>query len=120
MIEIIGKEKISGFGTDTPLLSKLQKFGMDGFISKYKISKETVDHLISDLKKNQGASYVLAGSSLPESNTHSSKSPNEALGNSALHAKDQSRVTQIPLSSKADWDALLASMKGGKRCGNSF
>jgi MoCo/4Fe-4S cofactor protein with predicted Tat translocation signal len=114
MIEIIGKEKISGFSTDSAAMSRLQKHDMSNFISKYGITKETVDHLISDLKKNQGASYVLAGSSLPESTHIAVNLLNEALGNTALHAKDQSHVTQIPLSPKTDWDALITSMKGGK------
>jgi molybdopterin-containing oxidoreductase family iron-sulfur binding subunit len=57
---------------------------------------------------------VLAGSSLPESTHIAVNLLNEALGNTALHAKDQTRVSQIPLSSKADWDTLIASMKGGK------
>jgi len=114
MIEIIGREKISGFSTDSTAMSRLQKHDMTNFIAKYGISKTAVDHLISDLKKNQGASYVLAGSALPESTHIAVNLLNEALGNNALHSKDQSRISLVPLSPKSEWEALISSMKGGR------
>ncbi|MEZ4688683.1 MAG: hypothetical protein R3A12_00290 [Ignavibacteria bacterium] len=47
-------------------------YNLDAFAEANGISKEVLEHLISDLKKNQGSSYVSAGSSLPES-THCSQ-----------------------------------------------
>ncbi len=109
--EIIGKERLS---SDPGVLSRVSKVDMTSLISKYNFKKEAIDHLVSDLKKNRGASYIIAGSALPESTHIAVNLLNDALGNTALHSKDQARVTIIPHSSKSDIETLIASMKGGK------
>lgn len=112
LIELVGKDKLAG--ADAAALSRLQKFGMQNFITKYNLKKEAIDHLVKDLKANQGASYVIAGSALPETTHIAVNLLNESLGNSALHSKEQSRVTVIPHSTKSELEALVASMKGGR------
>lgn len=112
MIELIEREKVPT--ADPNLLNRLQKAGMSSFITKYNIKKETVEHLVSDLKKNKGASYVIAGSALPESTHIAVNLLNDALGNTALHAEDDTRVTVLPHSAKSEIEALISSMKGGK------
>ena len=112
--EFVTKEKISNFGSDAGVSSKLQSYRLSEFAAKNNLSKEVVEHLITDLKKNQGSSFVTAGSMLPESTHIAVNMLNEVLGNSKLYVKDVSNVEQIPLSTKADLENLISDLKSGK------
>jgi len=111
--EFVSKQKISGFGSDAGISSKLSKYNLDQFAEKYKLSKEVLEHLISDLKKNQGSSYISAGSLLPESTHIAVNLLNEALGNTKLYITDVSGVELIPLSTKAELEGLVSNMQSG-------
>ena len=111
--EFVSKQKISGFGSDAGISSKISKYNLDQFAEKYKLSKEVLEHLISDLKKNQGNSYISAGSLLPESTHIAVNLLNEVLGNTKLYITDVSRVELIPLSTKAELEGLVSNMQSG-------
>jgi len=111
--EFVSKQKISGFGSDAGISSKLSKYNLDQFAEKYKLSKEVLEHLISDLKKNQGSSYISAGSLLPESTHIAVNLLNEVLGNAKLYITDVSGVELIPLSTKAELEGLVSNIQSG-------
>lgn len=112
--EFVSKEKISGFSSDSGVTSKLSKNNLEEFASKYNLSKEVLEHLISDLKKNQGNSIITAGSALPESTHIAVNLLNEVLGNTKLYSKDVSPVVLLPLSTKAELENLSNDIKSGK------
>ena len=111
--ELVSKQKISGFGSDAGISSKLSRYSLDQFAEKYKLSKEVLEHLISDLKKNQGSSYISAGSLLPESTHIAVNLLNEVLGNAKLYITDVSKVELIPLSTKAELEGLVSNIQSG-------
>ena len=112
--EFLIKEKISGYAADAGIASKLSSYNLNSFAEKNGMSKEALNHLISDLKKNQGGSYISAGSALPESTHIAVNLLNEVLGNSKLYSKEVSKVSQIPFSTKAEIENLANDMKSGK------
>jgi MoCo/4Fe-4S cofactor protein with predicted Tat translocation signal len=112
--EFLVKEKISGYAADTGIASKLSSYNLDSFAEENGMSKEVMEHLISDLKKNQGSSYVSAGTALPESTHIAVNLLNEVLGNSNLYSKEVSNVSLIPLSTKSELEDLANDMKSGK------
>jgi len=112
--ELTGKQKISGFGSDAGVSTKLQNYNIGEFASKYNLSKEVIEHLINDLKKNQGSSFISAGSALPESTHIAVNFLNEALGNNRLFIKDVTTVVFSPLSTKSELEALVSNMQSGK------
>ncbi|MEO8665268.1 MAG: TAT-variant-translocated molybdopterin oxidoreductase [Ignavibacteria bacterium] len=112
--EFITKQKISGYATDSGVSSKLSKYNLKEFAEKYHLSEEVLDHLVSDLKKNQGSSFISAGSALPESTHIAVNLLNEVLGNSKLYVTDVTNVIQIPLSTKAELENLSNDLKSGK------
>lgn len=112
--EFISKQKISGYANDAGINSKLQKNNLEEFATKYNIQKEVIEHLISDLKKNQGSSYISAGSMLPESTHIAVNLLNEVLGNSKLYIKDETSVELIPLSTKSELENLASDIQSGK------
>ncbi|MEO8210129.1 MAG: 4Fe-4S dicluster domain-containing protein, partial [bacterium] len=111
--EFLGKEKVSGFATDSAVTSKLSKYNLEEFAAKNNLSKEVLEHLVSDLKKNQGSSYISAGSMLPESTHIAVNLLNEVLGNTKLYSKDISIVELLPLSTKAEIENLVNDIKSG-------
>ena len=112
--EFVSKERISGFGSDAGVSAKLQNYKLEEFISKNNISKEIVEYLIGDLKKNQGSSFVTAGSMLPESTHIAVNLLNEVLGNNKLYDKEVLNVEQIPLSTKSEIETLVSNLQSGK------
>ncbi|MBS1519284.1 MAG: TAT-variant-translocated molybdopterin oxidoreductase [Bacteroidetes bacterium] len=112
--ELAGKEKISSYSSDAGIMSKLQSFNLKSFAEKYNLSEEVINHLVSDLKKNQGASYVSAGSMLPESTHIAVNMLNEVLGNSALYKKEVSNVKVMPLSTREELENLVSDLNSGK------
>ncbi|MDZ4711164.1 MAG: TAT-variant-translocated molybdopterin oxidoreductase [bacterium] len=112
--EFVSKQKISAFASDASVGSKLSKYNLEEFSVKHNLTKEVIEHLVSDLKKNQGSSYVSAGSMLPESTQIAVNLLNEVLGSSKLYSTEESSVTQIPLSTKVDIENLVSDMKSGK------
>jgi molybdopterin-containing oxidoreductase family iron-sulfur binding subunit len=112
--EFIVKERLSGFGADAGINSKLQSYDLKNFIAKNNINAEAAEHLISDLKKNQGSSFVTVGSMFPESTHIAVNLLNEVLGNTKLYSKDVLNTEQIPLSSKAELENLASDLKSGK------
>ncbi len=111
--EFVTKQKISGFGADAGISSILGKYNLDQFAEKYKLSKEVLDHLISDLKKNQGSSFISAGSMLPESTHIAVNLLNEVLGNTKLYNTEVSKTGLMPLSSKSELENLVNDIKSG-------
>ncbi len=111
--EFIGKQKISGFAGDAAVGSKLSKYNLDQFAEKNKLSKEVLEHLISDLKKNQGSSFISAGSMLPESTHIAVNLLNEVLGNTKLYNTEVSKTELLPLSTKAELENLVNDIKSG-------
>ncbi len=112
--EFVSKQKVSALSADGGVTGKLQSYNLNSFVEKNNLSKETVAHLIEDLKKNQGSSFVTAGSMLPESTHIAVNLLNEVLGNNKLYIKDVSIVEQVPLSSKSELENLISDMKSGK------
>ncbi|MEP7146591.1 MAG: TAT-variant-translocated molybdopterin oxidoreductase, partial [bacterium] len=112
--EFLSKEKISGFASDSAVSSKLSDHKLEEFAAKYHLSKEVIDHLVSDLKGNQGSSYISAGSVLPESTHIAVNLLNEALGNTKLYTTDVTNVVLVPLSTKAELENLINNFKSGK------
>lgn len=112
--EFILKEKLSGFTADAAVSAKLQSYDLKGFISKNNLNEEAIKHLVSDLRKNTGSSFVSAGSMLPESTHIAVNLLNEVLGNTNLYVKDVQNIEQIPLSTKAELENLISGLKSGK------
>lgn len=112
--EFVSKQKISAYSSDSGIGSKLSSYNLGGFASKTNISKEVIEHLVSDLKKNQGASFVSAGPVLSESTHIAVNLLNEVLGNSKLYNINVLPVSQIPLSTKTQLENLSNDIKSGK------
>ncbi len=112
--EFLSKQKISAFATDASASSRLSQYNLDDFAAKNNWSKEVLGHLVTDLKKNQGASFISAGSMLPESTHIAVNLLNEVLGNSKLYSKDNTTVVLNPLSNKADLENLSSDIQSGK------
>lgn len=112
--ELVSKEKISSYSSDSGITSKIQQYDLNSFAAKHNMPANVISHLVSDLKKNQGASFVSAGSMLPESAHIAVNLLNEVLGNSALYIKDVSSVTLMPLSTTAELENLVSNLNSGK------
>ncbi len=111
--EFLSKEKISVWASDPGITSKLSQYNLEEFAGKNNLSKEVIEHLISDLKKNQGSSYISAGSALPESTHIAVNLLNEVLGNANLYSKEITEVEFIPLSSKQEIENLVSDIQSG-------
>lgn len=109
--EFVSNQKISSYASDSGITSKLSSYKLKDFIEKNKLSEEVVAHLIDDLKKNQGSSYVSAGSMLPESTHIAVNLLNEVLGNSKMYSGEQTEL--MPLSSKSDLENLIFEIQSG-------
>jgi anaerobic selenocysteine-containing dehydrogenase len=84
------------------------------FGKKTGLDAKELKQLVKDLSENKGKSIVHAGNGLSEDVHIAVNVLNELLGNSALYNRAQSVVEHQPLSSKAEWEALVAKMNGGK------
>lgn len=112
--EFVSKQKLSSFATDAGVTGKLQSYSLSQFAEKNNLNKDVIAHLVSDLSKNQGSSFVSAGSMLPESTHAAVNLLNEVLGNSKLYIKEESEVELMPLSTKSDIEALVSAMQSGR------
>jgi MoCo/4Fe-4S cofactor protein with predicted Tat translocation signal len=111
--EFVSKEKISVYNLDSGVTSKLSTFNLEEFAAKNNLSKEVIEHLVSDLKKNQGASFISAGAALPESTHIAVNLLNEVLGNSKLYSTDVSNIELTPLSSKSELENMVSEIQTG-------
>ncbi len=84
------------------------------FTKKYKLDEKVVKHLVDDLEKNAGSSFVLCGEKLPESTHIAVNMLNEILGNTKLFSSEASHVEVMPLSSQQELENLAANMNTGK------
>ncbi len=85
---------------------------LDELIKKYNLKKEAITSLVQDLKKHKTESFVTAGQNLPESTHIAVNKLNDMLG-TTVFAKDSFNVQVLPLSAKADIDALVGRMNAG-------
>ncbi len=111
--EFLMKQKVSLYSSFAGISSKLSTYNLEAFAGKNNLSKPVISHLISDLMKNQGKSYISAGSMLPESTHIAVNLLNEVLGNSKLYSTDVSSMELVPLSSKAELESLISGMRSG-------
>ncbi len=112
--EFITKKKISTFATDTKYGNAVSKYSIDEFAKKYGLDKSVLDHLVSDLEKNQGSSIVVGGESLAESTHIAINLLNDVIGGSKLYSSESIFEEVMPLSSKADIDNLVSDLNAGK------
>ncbi|MBK8552869.1 MAG: TAT-variant-translocated molybdopterin oxidoreductase [Ignavibacteria bacterium] len=111
--EFVSKQRVSAFASDSGISSKLSGNNLGAFAEKNNLSKQVIDHLVSDLKKNMGSSYISAGSMLPESTHIAVNLLNEVLGNTKLYVTNVSNVELIPLSTKAELESLVSGIRSG-------
>lgn len=111
--ELIIKKKISGFAGNGAIESKIKDYSLEEFIKKYKLKEEIIKGLVEDLAKNRGESYVSAGLKLSESTHIAVNLLNEVLDASKLYAKEYSKQSVFPLSTKADIEGLVSRMNSG-------
>lgn len=111
--EFVVKKKISSFAGDGAVQTVLSKYSLDAFSKKNNLSGEYVKILLNDLAENQGSSFVSAGWILPESVHIAVNMLNEVLGNSKIYSNESEYQQVLPLTSKADFESLVAKMKSG-------
>ena len=111
--ELIIEKKVSSFGDNSNIASKIKDYKLDEFIKKHKLPEETVKTLIEDFVKNQGECYVSAGLKLPESTHIIVNLLNEVLGATRLFSKELFTQNALPLSSKKDIEGLVLRMQSG-------
>ena len=85
---------------------------IDKLIKKYSLKKETITSLVEDLKKHKSGSFVTAGQNLPESTHIAVNKLNDMLG-TTVYAKDGFNVPVMPLTAKAEIEALVGRMNAG-------
>ena len=112
--EFISKKKISTFATDTKYGSALSKYSLDEFAKKYNLDRSVLDHLVSDLEKNQGSSIVVGGEALPESTHIAINLLNEVIGGNKLYSTESIFDEVMPLSQKSDIDNLISDLNSGR------
>ncbi|CAN5608025.1 TAT-variant-translocated molybdopterin oxidoreductase [soil metagenome] len=112
--EFISKKKVSAFASDTKYGTALSKYSLDEFAKKYNLDRKIIDHLVSDLEKNQGAAVVTGGESLPESTHIAINLLNEVIGGNKLYSSESIYDEVMPLSSRSDIDTLVSNLNSGK------
>jgi len=108
--EIIIKKKGIANIFDDIYISKIKNYSLEKFALDNKLSKITLDNLVSDLIKNQGKSMIYAGDILPLEIHYTVNQLNEVLGNWKLYDEYISEISNSDNPKKTDFEALVSKM----------
>lgn len=110
--ELIVKRGLSAYAGNSGVLSNLKQHTLSKFAENNGLDTATLGFLVDDLVKHRDQAIVVAGMTLPVQVQIAVLLLNEVLGSSALYRNDA--YTSAPvLSSKDDWENLIASMNAG-------
>ncbi|MFC2103005.1 TAT-variant-translocated molybdopterin oxidoreductase [Bacteroidota bacterium] len=88
-------------------------FNLNSFAIENNLSEKVLNHLIDDLVKNSGKSFVYAGDHLPENVHIAVNYLNEQLGNSILYDTDRSKESSRDLTTMDEIKDLIGRMNSG-------
>jgi molybdopterin-containing oxidoreductase family iron-sulfur binding subunit len=91
-----------------------EKYSLNDFVKRNKLSSEALTYLVNDLIKNKGEAIVYAGDRLPEDVHLVVNYLNEILGNSKLYDTNSSPISYLSPSGSDEIQNLVNNLDAGK------
>jgi len=107
LINEIGKRT----GTTIPIT---EKFLLNEFVKRHKLSSEVVTYLVNDLMKDKGEAIVYAGNQLPEDVHIAVNYLNDVLTNSKLYDTNRTTTNHLKISNTTEIENLVSNLNAGK------